>query len=83
MKSIGVAELKKKVSAYLRLVENGEEVLITSYRRPVARLTPDSGGGIPLRKPQRPLSALRGLRGVQLDPAVPAGQYLAEDRSRW
>jgi prevent-host-death family protein len=38
--SIGVAELKARLSAYLDKVKGGEEVLVTEHGRPVARLVP-------------------------------------------
>ncbi len=38
-----VRELKDHLSKYLRRVQSGEEVIITSHRRPVAKLVPLSG----------------------------------------
>ncbi len=35
---VSVRELKSRLSEYLNLAEAGEEVIITSHRRPVARL---------------------------------------------
>ena len=40
MKTASVSKLKASLSAYLRRVERGEEVLVTDRGRPVARLTP-------------------------------------------
>jgi prevent-host-death family protein len=37
---IGVAEAKKRLSELIRAVENGEPVVITRKRRPVAQLVP-------------------------------------------
>jgi prevent-host-death family protein len=37
---VSVRELKSRLSEYLRRAENGEEVLVTSRGRPVARLMP-------------------------------------------
>lgn len=39
MISIGVHEAKTRFSEILRLVENGEEVVVTRGGRPVARIT--------------------------------------------
>lgn len=39
MTSIGVHEAKTRFSEILRLVENGEEVVVTRGGRPVARIT--------------------------------------------
>ena len=35
-----VRELKDHLSDYLRRVENGEEIIVTSHRRPIAKLVP-------------------------------------------
>ena len=40
MKTTTVSQLKTALSAYLRRVKTGEEVLITEYSRPIARLLP-------------------------------------------
>jgi len=40
MKTVPVAELKASLSAYLRRVKAGEDVLVTERGRPIARLTP-------------------------------------------
>jgi prevent-host-death family protein len=41
---VGVRELKARLSAYLAAVESGREVIVTDRGRPVARLSPISGG---------------------------------------
>jgi prevent-host-death family protein len=38
--SVGVAELKAKLSEYLREVRNGHEVVVMDRNRPVARIVP-------------------------------------------
>lgn len=40
MESAGVADLKARLSEYLARVKAGEEVLVTDWGRPVARLVP-------------------------------------------
>lgn len=40
METTNVADLKQNLSHCLHLVEAGAEVLVTSHRRPVARLVP-------------------------------------------
>ena len=40
MKAATVSQLKTALSAYLRRVKTGEEVLITEHGRPIARLLP-------------------------------------------
>ena len=43
MNTVSVATLKQKLSQYLRQVEQGEEVVVTSHRRRVARIVPRVG----------------------------------------
>ena len=40
MKSVNVAQLKDGLSAYLKLVRAGEEILIRDRKTPIARLLP-------------------------------------------
>ena len=40
MRSVNVAELKNRLSAYLNEVRNGEEILIRDRNLPIARLVP-------------------------------------------
>jgi prevent-host-death family protein len=40
LKSVNIGTLKNKLSAYLRLVKNGEEVLINDRNVPVAKIVP-------------------------------------------
>jgi antitoxin (DNA-binding transcriptional repressor) of toxin-antitoxin stability system len=42
MKAVGVRELKARLSEYLRLVRNGEEILVTDRSEVVAELRPPS-----------------------------------------
>jgi prevent-host-death family protein len=39
MRTVGIKQLKDKLSEYVRLAEAGEVVLVTDRDRPVARLT--------------------------------------------
>lgn len=40
MKSVSVSVLKARLSEYLRIVRNGEEVIVTERGSPIARLAP-------------------------------------------
>lgn len=40
MKTVQIAQLKARLSRYLRAVKSGEDILITDRGRPVARLEP-------------------------------------------
>ena len=59
--SVNVATLKAKLSEYLGRARNGDEVIVTDHKLPVARLipfavTPD--GGFVAQAPRLPLSHL-------------------------
>lgn len=40
MKTVGISELKSKLSAYLAGLESGEEILVTERGQPIARIVP-------------------------------------------
>lgn len=42
-RTTSVSELKARLSAYLEIVRQGDEVLVTDRGRPIARLAPVSG----------------------------------------
>ena len=46
MKSVGVKQLKSRLSEYLRLVQSGETVLVTDRDEVVAELRPPSVEGL-------------------------------------
>jgi len=81
MITANVANLKQKLSHYLRLVEAGDQVVVTSHRRRVARLVPDSGDELTVRQPSKPVQDLLPLAAnapVQLSRDVV--DILLEDR---
>jgi len=44
MRSVNIAELKNRLSAYVRFARNGEEIVIRDRNLPVAKIVPfDSG----------------------------------------
>jgi prevent-host-death family protein len=45
MTTVGVAELRQNLSRYLRLVEQGERLVVTERNRPVAELGPPPSTG--------------------------------------
>lgn len=80
MKTVNVATLKQKLSAYLRQVEEGDEIVVTSHRRHIARVIPERESGVLVRRPIRPLSGLADVRGVTPAPGFFAVETLANDR---
>lgn len=79
--TVNVATLKQNLSAYLRLVEKGDEVLVTSHRRAVARLVSENDTCTVVRAPTLPLSALGKIRGIKPSKSFSAVQMLLNDRS--
>lgn len=80
--TVNVALLKQNLSAYLHLVEQGDEVVVTSHRRTVARLMPESDAGCKIRPPILPVSALRKVKGVTPLKGFSVDADLLWDRAR-
>jgi prevent-host-death family protein len=52
MKQVGIAELKSKLSEFLRVVQGGESIAILDRNRPVAHIVPIlERPGMRIRKP--------------------------------
>lgn len=47
MRSVGIKDLKNRLSEYVRLVSTGEVVLVTDHDRVVAELVPPQAGRSP------------------------------------
>ncbi len=80
MSDIGIAELKARLSEYLRAVRNGGTVTVLDRDTPIARIVPYAAPSLEIRK------ARRRLRDVKLPPR-PAKRtdslaILVEDRRR-
>ncbi len=52
MKQARIAELKARLSAYLRVVRRGETVTVFDRDTPVARIVPIRRPGLRIRKPE-------------------------------
>lgn len=62
MSAVGIAELKARLSHYLRVVGRGEPVTVLDRRRPVARLVPyHDAQDLVVRKPPPGAPALQDL----------------------
>jgi len=93
MTRVSISELKAKLSQFLDLVRQGEEVIVTDRGRPVARIGPlrgTTGDDARLQMLVR-TGRVRPPVGVRVDPvrlerpADPAGRSLAallEERER-
>ncbi len=80
MNKVSVAILKEKLSYYLKLVQEGQEITVTSYRSPVARILPASQKNGIVRLPTRPVSDLRKVKGLSRKRILSAVEELLQDR---
>ena len=82
MEPVSVATLKSNLSRYLAVVKKGKELIITSHRHPIARLSPleKTAGDLKIIPAKKPVSALKKVKGIKLsfDPV----EFLLEDRRR-
>jgi prevent-host-death family protein len=71
--SVGVRELKTRLSEYLRRVKKGETITITDHKRPVGRIVP---AGQPLEARMQSMIEAGALAwsGEKLEPMVPVAQ---------
>ncbi len=82
MNIVNVATLKEKLSYYLSLVKEGQEIVVTSHRHRVARILPASALDAQITEPSRPVNDLRKVKGVKPRRSVSAVKTLLEDRRR-
>jgi prevent-host-death family protein len=52
---VGIKEVKNNLSRLLERVKNGEEIVITDRRRPVARIVNEQQGAVSIRESLGPL----------------------------
>lgn len=80
MKTVGIADLKARLSEHLRAVRRGRTVTIVDRQTPVARLVPYEAGPVEIRR------ATRQPRTLELPdwPPRPTDSLtvLLEDRAR-
>jgi len=82
MTIVNVATLKEKLSYYLGLVREGQEVVVTSHRHRIARILPPSAPDAQVKEPSRPVKDLRKIRGIKSRRSISAVKTLLEDRRR-
>lgn len=78
MKTVGIRELKNRLSEYIRQVRSGEEVLVTDHGEVVAEIGPPGSAlidpGVPpglAALAKRGLATLGSPSGAKLYPALP------------
>jgi prevent-host-death family protein len=82
MLSVNVAILKEKLSHYLGLVKNGQEVVVTSHRHPIARILPSASPAATIIEPIRRAKDVLKVKGVKRRRSVSAVDTLLADRRR-
>lgn len=84
MKTVKIADLKSHLSAYLKEVRSGHELIVADRDTPVARISPipRQKERLQVRKATRPWSEFASLRGVTLEKPVDPLDALLEERSR-
>jgi prevent-host-death family protein len=82
MKRVMIAELKDHLSAHLRAVEAGEEVVVTDRSRPIARIVPMSGSGssVVLIQPNGDFAEVRDRQRPSVDWSISSTELLLEER---
>jgi prevent-host-death family protein len=69
MKRVGIAELKNRLSEYLRDVRRGESVVVMDRETPIARIDPHEPG-IGVLRTRPPVAAAPKPGAVRLPPAL-------------
>ena len=84
MSKVGVADLKARLSEYLRTVKRGEEITVYDRNEPIARIVPfTSPGALIVRQPTRGYKSFRDIKlplPVKLD--VDPVELLLQDRNK-
>ncbi len=83
MKSVGIAELKSRLSEYLRRVRRGQTIVVLDRQTPIARLVPYEIEEHGLRV-RPPIGKYGSIQKVPLPPPEPLSRdivdYLLEER---
>jgi len=69
MKTVGIAELKARLSEFLHEVRKGRSLTVMDRKTPIARIIPHQGEGDPLVV-RRPLRRSKSLQSVPLPPPM-------------
>ncbi len=83
MELVGVAQLKSKLSHYLKAVKRGKEITVTSHRHSIARIVPleNASADLKIVSARKPVSSLKKLKAVKLKVDLVA-DLLADRRQR-
>ena len=81
MKTVGVADLKARLSEHLRSVRKGRTLTVVDRNTPIAQLIPVTEGPLEIRAATRSARDLP-RRSPVLPPGVSSLDVLLEDRGR-
>lgn len=79
---VKIAELKNQLSAHLRRVEKGAQIIVTDRDRPIARIVPFEAKTQPItiRAAKRPFTSIRGRRYPSARMKISSTELLAQER---
>lgn len=83
MTTVKIAELKDHLSAHLRAVEAGAEIVVTDRNRPIARIVPVTppAPGVTLRPPTREFAEVRDRVRTPAEWSISSTELLLEERA--
>jgi prevent-host-death family protein len=82
MTTVKIADLKDHLSAHLRAVEAGAEIVVTDRNRPIARIVPVSQPhlAVTIRPPIREFAEIRDRVRPRTDLGISSTELLLEER---
>lgn len=82
MKKVKIADLKAHLSAYLREVRAGGEMIVADRDTPIAVLSPyhERKGDFRVAPPRKPGLLLKNFKGIKPAKVFDVVEYLLEDR---
>ena len=83
MDTVKIADLKDHLSAHLRAVEAGAEIVVTDRNRPIARIVPvaQPTTGVTLRRPTREFAEVRDRVRTPAEWSTSSTDLLLEERA--
>jgi prevent-host-death family protein len=83
MTMVKIADLKDHLSAHLRAVEAGAEIVVTDRNRPIARIVPlaPAGPRVVITPPTREFAEVRDRVRTSADWGVSSTELLLEERA--
>lgn len=80
--SVPIAELKSRLSKYLKLVKTGKEVIVTDHKTPVAKVVAFHDLGFDVLSAKRPPLKIRKLASLPATGKTNSLRLLIEERKK-